>query len=108
MDAALDKPIKIGSGSGDGFDTIKDYAGSKGRQIYYYVWALIDGKLFVDGAFETAERAYALGYEKIKQYFEVITLNTKDMNKATQVIRHSYLEQSGNMEAVTQRAKHKI
>jgi len=91
-------------------ETIKDYAiaPKKGRRSYYWIWAIINGKLFVDGPHSTPDEAYTVGYEKVKHFSEVISLPTKSLAAATQAVKHNRLESTGNVETAMRRAKHKI
>ena len=92
-------------------ETIKDFAvqpNKKGKRSYYWIWAIINGKLFVDGGYSTPDEAYAMGYEKVKHFFEVVPLPTKNLQAATSAIKHNRLESTGNIELAMQRAKHKI
>ena len=90
-------------------DTIKDFMDkARGNRKYYYIWAIINGKLFIDGAYATPDEAYATGYEKVKHYFEVEQLPTKNIDSATRMIKHKRLEATSDLEESMQRAKHKI
>ena len=91
-------------------ETIEDYANepNKGRRSYFWIYAIINGKLFVDGGFSTSDEAYAMGYEKVKHFFEVVSLPTKTLATATQAIKHDRLDSTGDIELAMQRAKHKI
>lgn len=91
---------------------IKDYLAdeqpTKVKQMYYYIWAIINGRLYVDGAYESEQDALRFGANKIRHYFEIEALPTRDLSSATQIIKHKRLEQTGDLEKATQRAKHKL
>ena len=39
---------------------------TKARQPYYYIWAIVNGRLYVDGAYENKNDALRFGTNKIK------------------------------------------
>jgi hypothetical protein len=80
----------------------------KTSQPYYYIWAIVNGRLYVDGAYSNYNDALKFGANKIKVYFEVTELPTKDLSVATQAIKHKYLEKTGDIEQATKRAKHQV
>ena len=94
-------------------DTMKDFVNNRvegrarARQPYYYIWCILHGKLYVDGAYKTREEALHFGANKIKNYFEVEEICTKDLSVATQFVKHKRLESCQNIEEATQRAAHK-
>ena len=80
---------------------------ARASQSYYYIWAVVNGRLYVDWAYSNYNDALRFGANKIKVYFEVTELPTKDLSIATQAIKHQYLEKTGDIEQATKRAKHK-
>ena len=81
---------------------------TRARQPYYYIWAIVNGRLYVDGAYENKNDALRFGANKIKVYFEIAELPTRDLSVATQAIKHKYLEATGDIYQATRRARHKI
>lgn len=77
-------------------DTIKDFIDGKmegkarTRMTYYYIWAIVNGKLYVDGAYNNEQDALKFGANKIKVYFEVVSLPTRDLSVATKLIKDNY------------------
>ena len=78
------------------------------RQPYYYIWAIVNGRLFVDGTYASEAEAIHFGAQKIKKYFEIEKLYTRDQNKATRIISHKYLGTTGDIDTVMKRKKHQI
>ena len=81
---------------------------TRARQPYYYIWAIVNGRLYVDGAYDSYNDALRFGVNKIKVYFEIEELPTRDLSVATQAIKHKYLEATGDIHQATRRARHKI
>lgn len=82
--------------------------GARSKQPYYYIWAVVNGRLFVDGGYDSENEAIHFGAQKIRSYFDVEKLNTKDLNRATRIIRHKYLDKTGDLVTTMKRAKHQI
>jgi hypothetical protein len=81
----------------------------KSRQIYYYVWGMKDGKLYVDGGFNDERQAWEVGYNKMRlPEPNVEALNTKQLKVATAHIKHMRLMSTNDLLGSTQRARHKV
>ncbi len=80
--------------------------GSNGRHSYYWNYAIYQGRLLIDGWYPLEQEATQFGYKNIPVAFETIPLNTKDRNRATQVIKRRVWEQTGDIDQALRRAKH--
>ena len=76
--------------------------------IYYYVRSLMPyhGQIIVLGAFASEKIAYEKGVKSVPIPFEVVKLNTRDMDKAKDICKAMFLEQTGNLDTALNRTKH--
>lgn len=66
---------------------------TRARQPYYYIWAIVNGRIYVDGSYSNEQDALKFGANKIKQYFEIVGLPTRDLSVATKMIKEQYTQQ---------------
>lgn len=78
------------------------------RQGYYWILATKDGRTVVLGAYDTEEDANRIGFEKLEGGFEVVELPTRDIAKATKMLKYRKFDQTSKLEEAIKRAKHKI
>ena len=80
-------------------DTMKDFINgkmegkAKSRMTYYYIWAIVNGRIYVDGSYSNEQDALKFGDNNIKQYFEIVGLPTRDFSVATKMIKEQYTQQ---------------
>ena len=77
------------------------------QQVYYWIRGESQGRTVILGWFSTPEEAQAEGAEKIGGYFDVVPLTTKDMRKATQILKAKKLDESHSLPYALERVKHK-
>ena len=78
-------------------------------RVYYWVLTVHKetGRPIILGAYATEEDANKIGFEKLDGSFEVIPLDTKDVNKATKMLKYRRFSQTARLEEALKRAKHK-
>jgi len=70
---------------------------------------LAQGKYVVYGPFEDENDAYTEGLSKVGGYFEVVSLNTRDVQEASRIMRAKVLDDSdGDWSTAFKRFKHKL
>jgi hypothetical protein len=77
-------------------------------KTYYWVAAVtsLTGQLVVLGPYDTEEEANQVGFEKVGGTFSVEPLRTKDVGRATRVLKYKRFHQTANLEEALKRAKH--
>ena len=80
----------------------------RGQQDYFYVVAKIDGRFAVLGPYSDESLAYEIGSNKLNSSFDVISLPTKDRTRATQIVRHHVLDNSGDLSLALRRMRHSV
>lgn len=76
--------------------------------VYYWIWAIVNGKLVVIGCKVTEQEAFEFGYSKLADYdFKVEELPTRDMDTAVRMIKGKVLNQTGDIERAIKRARRK-
>jgi len=78
----------------------------QGRQVYYWIKAVVDGRLFVDGPYFSEDAAFQAGYRLVDVNFECIPLHTKDSSEATRQLKHKYLEETQDIRESVRYAHH--
>lgn len=99
----VEKPEKLkGMGSDYNIDNI-----SLGRgKATWWIYAVYQGKLLIDGYYRSEQEAYSFGQRKMPSGFKVIELHTTDKVRATQELKHLMVEEI-DLSFGLQRAKHK-
>ena len=77
-------------------------------QTFYWVIANLRGRLVVIGPKPSEQEATEFAYQKLDVPFDIISLQTRDRNRATSQIKAKRLDATGNLEQSIQRAKHKL
>lgn len=75
------------------------------NQEYWYIKADYGGKMIVMGAYNSENEANQAGYEKLDGDFDVIPLRTRDLGRATRMLKHNALS-GGEIDTVLQRSRH--
>lgn len=76
---------------------------------YYYIVAVVKGKPFVDGAYNTREEAQKMAWRKLEGVvWQIEESNTKDRSRFTQQTHHNIWNDTGNIEEALKPIKHKI
>jgi len=100
-------------------ETLRDYTEDTstriaGKNKSYWIWAMVEGKLYVYGrCFETPQEANnAAGRINVRgkqlENYHIEGLDTIDISAATQYIKGKRLENTGDLLGSTQRAKHQF
>lgn len=76
------------------------------RRVYYWIKAIVDGRLFVDGPYGTEDQCGQAAYNLVGGNFSCIPLNTKDSSEATRCLKHMMLEQTKDIRDSTRNARH--
>lgn len=77
--------------------------------MFFWIWAMHEGKPVVfKPPYTTEESANEYGFSKLGSNFEVIQLNTRDVNQATRAIKRIIFERTSNLDTALQRARHKL
>ena len=87
-------------------ETIFEEAG-KGRHSFYWNWAIVRGRLIVDGVYSSEQEALQFGYKNIPVLFQTINLSTKNVSRATQIIKHRVWDETSDIDMALKRAAHK-
>ena len=77
------------------------------QQIYYWIWGESQGRKVALGPYDTKEEAQERGSELIGGYFEVVPLSTKDLRRATQILKARTLGETHDLPYALERVKHK-
>ena len=88
-------------------ETIFEVGSGIGKHSYWYNYAIYNGKLVVDGFYPSEESAQQFGYKNIPTQFSTISLNTKDRNKAVQIIKRRVWEETHDLDFALKRASRK-
>lgn len=75
------------------------------KAIYWWVWALENGRYHIWGPFGSDDEAYRRGFEKFTGEFEVVPLDTKDEAEASRRLRARLLNQT-NVDTAFKRFRH--
>ncbi len=78
------------------------------RHIYYWIKAIVDGRLYCAGPWVTKEEAWQAGFRTLDVNYEVVELQTKNQNEATRMLKYSYLEETRNVRKSTRNARHTL
>lgn len=54
---------------------------------YYYIKGVLDGKYVLVGAYETYQEASDIGYQRLTEQFDIISLPTRDIAEASRIIK---------------------
>lgn len=74
----------------------------------WFVVAQVNGRLYVDGGFNTEDEARQFGWKKLSGYvWDAVQADSANQALATQQMKHKVVE-AGNVEAATKNAVHKI
>ena len=78
-----------------------------------YCWILAkdsaSGRPIILGAYNTEEEANQVGFSKIDSgNFEIIPLNTRNVQRANHILKYRRFHQEARLEEVLKRAKHKM
>jgi len=77
--------------------------------MYWWLTTIsIGGKLVVLGPYDSEESASEYGWSHLGSDFEVEQLSTRDMSKATRILKKRRLDATRDLGVSLQRAKHKL
>jgi len=54
---------------------------------YFYIKGVLDGKYVLVGAYSTYDEAANIGYQRLKEQFDIVSLPTKDISEASRIIK---------------------
>jgi len=90
-----------------------DFGSERGRQResrvpFYWILAVdkTSQRPVVLGPYNSEEEANRVGFEKIGGSFEVISLATRDPQRATKILKYKRFHQTARLEEALKRAKH--
>lgn len=72
----------------------------------WWVWTLKNGRLIIDGSFDTEEDANTRGIQVFHGDFKVSYTQTRDRRLATQAIKHDLLTMTKDLDQAIKRARH--
>ena len=80
------------------------------REYYYIVCKAENGRTILLGAYNSELEANSIAMSKLGggYNYEIVPLKTRDRAKATQILRHNNLYQSGDLSSSLRRMKHAI
>jgi transposase len=77
--------------------------------VYWWLTAIsAGGKFVVLGPYDSEESASEYGWSHLGSNFEIEQLSTRDMSKATRMLKKKRLDATRNLDMSLQRAKHKL
>lgn len=80
-----------------------------GQGMKFYIVAIVRGRPYVAGGYDTEEEARAIAREDLKDYvYDVVPAATRDDALATQQAKHHIFMDTGNIEVATHNAMHKM
>ncbi|KKN41651.1 hypothetical protein LCGC14_0721260 [marine sediment metagenome] len=75
---------------------------------YYWIKAVVKGKAVLLGPYNNEQDAQGVGYSKCDGQFEVITLPTSNVSRASQLLKAQRMNTDGiNLEQTMARLRHK-
>jgi len=77
----------------------------------YWVKGNYQGRLFVDGPFNTSDEAWVKAVEWFngdESKFKIVKLSTENVSAATRMLKHERLDETQNIGTALKRAKHII
>jgi len=79
---------------------------------FWYIVAKADAgsktRMILLGPYPTEEKAFEVATDKLNTTFDVIELNTRDRNAATQILRHRVLNDSKDISLSIRRMRHQV
>ncbi len=79
------------------------------RKRYYYIVAIVKGRPYFDGKFNTRAEAEKMAWQKLQGVvWDIEESDIGDLARFTQQGKHRILEDTGDIEIAVQRAKHQI
>lgn len=78
------------------------------QRLFYWVTGKIDGKVHLLGKYETESEADDMGFKAFKNSpYEIHPLPTSNRVKATQMLKHKFFEDSGDLQGSMVPVSHK-
>lgn len=81
------------------------------RREYFWLLAVdkASGRPIILGPYDTEEEGNRVGFEKIDSgNFEVIPLNTRNVQRANHILKYRRFDQTAKLEEALKRAKHSV
>lgn len=78
------------------------------RQTYWWVLGLYEGRRVILGPYNEEAMAEQDAYSKLPGYYEVIPLNTKNVDAARKILRYRVIDQTQDISEASNRFKWKI
>ena len=89
-----------------------DYQMPNTSNNYWYIVAKAGAgeksRVLLLGPYQSEDKAFEVATNKINAAFQVVELPTKDRNSATQMLRHSVLNDRGDINLAIRRMRHRI
>jgi len=77
--------------------------------MYWWITTISDtGRLCIFGPYNDESSANEYGFAHFGTNFEIEQLDTKDMNRATRILKKKRYDSIRNLDIALQRAKHKV
>ena len=74
--------------------------------VYWWIYAMQDGKRIIWGSFPTEEEAMQTGYSVLSGNFECVPLRTKNSVEASRILRARVLAETQNVPLTFKRFEH--
>ena len=89
-----------------------DYQMPSTSNNYWYIVAKAGAgqktRLLLLGPYQSEDKAFEVATNKINAAFKVIELPTRDRSVATQILRHSVLNDKGDISLAIRRMRHQV
>lgn len=88
---------------------IQKPAMAAGSGIQFYIVAIVRGRPYVDGGYDTDEEAREVARKDLQGYmYDIVPAATRDGALATQQAKHQIFRDTGNIDIATRNAMHQI
>ena len=77
------------------------------QQTYYWLWGETQGRRIALGPYFTDDEARERGRELLGGSFEVVELRTRDLRRATQILKARTLQETQNIDYALQKVRHR-
>lgn len=75
---------------------------------FFWIWANYQGRKVVLGPYNDKDEAQEKGSKLINGYFDVVELHTRDLSKATQILKARSLGESHDLGFALRKVRHQI
>ena len=75
---------------------------------FYYIYCKSEGKVCLLGPYNSESEANQVAVSKLSGAYEVIPLKTRDRSRATSILKHRLLTESGDLGEALRRVRHSV